>query len=226
MVLSSHQPNFIPYAGLFYKIYKSDVFVVSDDVSYSKSSAHNWNYIYSGENSRKVTVPVNAHHDTRLYEVTLSEPMKSLPRIARTLKESYSKAPHFDEGMEIINIIMNNARENAGLVSLNMEIIMHILDRMRIPTKVIYASRALVLTGHKDERIIQMCRQTGADTYYSGIGAMAYHVEDYFKESGISLVYSDYTPVIYRQGRKEFLPNLSIFDYICNEGYMIPEGWK
>ena len=32
MILTSHQPNFLPYMGVFYKAFKSDVLVLSDDV--------------------------------------------------------------------------------------------------------------------------------------------------------------------------------------------------
>ena len=36
MILTSHQPNFLPYMGVIYKAYKSDAIVLSDDVCYSK----------------------------------------------------------------------------------------------------------------------------------------------------------------------------------------------
>lgn len=34
MILTSHQPNFLPYMGVIYKAYKSDAIVLSDDVCY------------------------------------------------------------------------------------------------------------------------------------------------------------------------------------------------
>lgn len=36
MILTSHQPNFLPYMGVFYKAYRSDILVLSDDVQFSK----------------------------------------------------------------------------------------------------------------------------------------------------------------------------------------------
>ena len=47
MILTSHQPNFLPYMGVIYKAYKSDAIVLSDDVCYSKKGMHNWNVILS-----------------------------------------------------------------------------------------------------------------------------------------------------------------------------------
>lgn len=45
MILTSHQPDFLPYMGFFYKAARSDVLVLSDDVRFSKSGMHNWNRI-------------------------------------------------------------------------------------------------------------------------------------------------------------------------------------
>ena len=49
MILGSHQPDFAPYPGFFYKLYMSDVFVLSDDVAYSNSEMHKYNYIRFGD---------------------------------------------------------------------------------------------------------------------------------------------------------------------------------
>lgn len=43
---------------------------------------------------------------------------------------------------------------------------------------------------------------------------------------GIDLIYTDYEPVQYQQLYGEFIPNLSVLDYIFNCGYELPRGWK
>jgi hypothetical protein len=211
--------------GVIYKAYKSDAIVLSDDVCYSKKGMHNWNVIRVKNGSQKITVPVNAHHDTKLCDIMISEPRKTLPKIVRTLEETYSKTKHSEEGQEILDIIRGMAVDGTGLVELNITIIKHILDRMGIARDVAVATRDLRLTGHKDDRILIMCEKMGADTYYSGTGAKAYHDETRYREKGINLAYSDYEPVVYRQKYEPFLPNMSVIDYIFNEGYRIPEVW-
>ena len=37
MILASHQPDFFPYMGYFYKVFMSDTFVFSDNVQDRKS---------------------------------------------------------------------------------------------------------------------------------------------------------------------------------------------
>ena len=148
MILTSHQPNFLPYMGVIYKAYRSDAIVLSDDVCYSKKGMHNWNVIRAKNGNQKITVPVNAHHDTKLCDVMISEPRKTLPKIVRTLEETYAKTKHFEEGQEILDIIRDMAVDGTGLTELNIAIIKHILDRMGIARDIAVATRDLRLTGH------------------------------------------------------------------------------
>ncbi len=54
MILTSHQPNFLPYMGVIYKAYRSDAIVLSDDVCYSKKGMHNWNVIRAKNGNQKI----------------------------------------------------------------------------------------------------------------------------------------------------------------------------
>lgn len=225
MILTSHQPNFLPYMGVFYKFYKSDVIVISDDVLYSKKGMHNWNYIRVKDGVQKITVPVNAHQNTKLCDVTIAEPIKSIPKVIRTLREGYSKTLHFNDGNILLNIIEEMVRDRVFLADFNVEIIRYILNRMGIEKTIIIADKDLHLYGNKDDRILSMCKKTGVDTYYSGIGAKSYHENYRYSEEGIKLIYSDYQPVLYKQKYEPFIPNMSVIDYIFSQGYKIPEEW-
>lgn len=225
MIVTSHQPNFLPYLGVFYKAYRSNVIVLSDDVLFSKKGMHNYNYIRTKVGSQKITLPVNAHHDTKLCDVMVSEPERSILKIVRTLGEAYAKTEHYDDGKEILDIIGGMAKEGLRMTELNIAVIRHILKRMGIKTHILIATENLSLAGHKDDRILLMCHQTAGKVYYSGTGAKAYHDEERYRKEGIELIYSDYEPVAYRQKYEPFLQNMSVIDYIFNEGYRIPEGW-
>ena len=100
-----------------------------------------------------------------------------------------------------------------------------ILDRFNIKPLAILRASVLGIQGHKDERIFQMCEETGADTYLSGRGAADYHQPEEYMLRGIDLIYTDYEPAQYQQLYGEFIPNLSVLDYIFNCGYELPRGW-
>lgn len=226
MILSSHQPNFVPYMGFFYKAFRSDIFVISDDVCFSKKGMHNWNKIYTQNGVKKITVPINAHHDRKLNEILICSPNYSITKICKTLVQEYRKAPCFHSCSDIIELMLALSEKNSlEMVEFNLAIIEHLLNKFNINVKMLRADEDLKLSGHKDDRIFQMCELTGADTYLSGTGAKAYHDEEEYRKRNIQLVYSDYTPVLYEQPKGSFVENLSVLDYIFNNGYILPKGW-
>ena len=57
-VLAAHQPNFLPWLGLFHKVGQADVWVLADDVQYSRGSLTNRNRIRTASGWQWLTVPV------------------------------------------------------------------------------------------------------------------------------------------------------------------------
>lgn len=228
MILTSHQPDFLPYMGFFYKAFRSDVLILSDDVQFSKQGMHNWNRIKTETGPRKLTIPVHAHHDSELWEIKIAEPEHSIRQVVKTIEQNYGKAPHYEEGAELLKIMRSfSDPEKAWLTDLNMELIQHILDRFGIEFEdAVMTSSCIGVKGHKDDRIFQMCEEMEADTYLSGRGAAAYHQPEEYERRGIKLIYTDYEPVQYPQMHGDFVPNLSVLDYIFNCGYELPRGWK
>jgi len=227
MILSSHQPNFLPYMGFFYKAAKSDAMVISEDVSFSKKGMHNWNRIYTSSGVKKLTLPVKAHHDSRLADVVVADPAYNIPKIAKTLEQEYRKAPYFGDGMEVVDLMLGMASERPLFMSdFNVPLTSYILGRFGICIPLILSTEDLEICGHKDERIFQMCEQTGATAYLSGTGAKVYHVDEDYAKRGIDLIYSDYRAVRYPQVHGDFVENLSVIDYIFNMGFRLPEGWE
>jgi len=70
-----------------------------------------------------------------------------------------------------------------------------------------------------------MCKYLDADTYLHGTGALAYIEHEQYEKANIKLICSDYSPPIYQQRYGDFIPNLSVLDYVFNVGYKLPEGW-
>jgi hypothetical protein len=60
MILSIHQPNYLPWLGFFDKIKQSDIFVIFDNVQYPRGKNHfsNRNKIKIPNKGKWLTVPV------------------------------------------------------------------------------------------------------------------------------------------------------------------------
>ena len=212
MIAISHQPNFLPYMGFFHKLSKADVWVASDDVLFSKKGMHNWQYIMENGNKVKVTVPVSAHHDSRLCDVSLSMPSDNVPKLCKRFMVAYHGAEHHAEGKELCCFIESLSGESR-MIDFNLSLTIYLMEKFKLRAKVIRGT-TLAPEGRKDDRIIDICRKIGADTYLSGKGAMAYHEPDKYRQAGINLTYSDYVSLDYGSE-----PNLSVIDYVFKCGF-------
>lgn len=223
-VFSGHQPNFLPYMGVFYKMYRSDVFVLDDDVQYSRDGLHNANFIKSNGTKHRITVPVRYDFGDPINKVKVCYGQPWAEKMLRTLKCSYSKAKHFEEGYEMLERHLMKSPER--LVDLNIGLIREIYERFGFQCDLVIASKTVPTNLKKNERNLYQCLNLCGDVYYSGDGGRAYNDEKLFNDNGVRIEYSDYRPVQYRQVGKPFIENLSVLDYIFNAGFEIPEEWK
>ena len=60
MIVSIHQPNYLPWLGYFDKIKQSDIFVVFDDVQFPRGKKHfgHRNQIKTNTGKKWLTVPI------------------------------------------------------------------------------------------------------------------------------------------------------------------------
>lgn len=227
IVLASHQPDFFPYMGYFYKIFKSDVFVFSDNVQYSKSGRHDYNLIMTGNGPLKLKLPIH-YHCENICDIQIAATQKDLDKILKTLKMEYGKYPHFSEVYPVLEKLFQSKTTTKlnTLASFNTYCLMQLCSLFGLTVgREFLTSSDLPLTEKRDKRIIQMCLLIGADTYVSGSGAKDYHIEQDYEDNGINLVYSDYTPVIYDNGIRPYMENLSVIDYLFSCGFDLPKEW-
>ncbi len=225
MILASHQPDFMPWMGYFYKIFKSDVFVFSDNVLYSKTGRHDYNDILTGNGVQRLKMPI--HYEMKnLNELHIAATGKDIEKMKKTIREAYSKAAAFEEAYPVIDEMLTFAPDMT-LSEFNLNCIVWFCELFGLKWyRAFHKSSDLPLHSRRDERIIEMCKMFGADTYISGTGAKDYHIEEEYTRNGINLVYSDYQPVRYPQVKGRSAINLSVIDYVMNCGFKLPEEWK
>ena len=68
-------------------------------------------------------------------------------------------------------------------------------------------------------KVIDLCLAVGGTCYISGNGARVYQEESHFEERGLKLTYLPYEAIQYPQLWKDFLPCMSVLDYVFNCGY-------
>ena len=69
MIVSIHQPQYLPWLGYFDKIDRADVFVLLDTVQYKKNEWQNRNRIKTARGAQWLTVPVTYRYPQLICEV-------------------------------------------------------------------------------------------------------------------------------------------------------------
>src|SRR5690606_4016017 len=66
------------------------------------------------------------------------------------------------------------------------------------------------------DRLIELCKQFGADCYINAPGGRKLYTKQYFTDQGIDLKFVESLPIKYSQGIADFVPNLSIIDVLMH----------
>lgn len=215
-IISTHQPNYIPWLGYFYKIYKSNVFVFYDDTQFVESGMHNYHYIKTPQGAFRLKIPVQFERGCKIMEVRTKDELNWKAKQLRNIEINYKRARHFKDIYFDFSNLLN--REYSNLAIQNVEIIKFICEKFGIKRKFVLSS-SLNLKTKREEKIIDTCKALGGDVHYSGIGAKAYQMEENFTANGIKLVYSDFKPFSYFQRWGAFQSNVTVLDYLMYYGY-------
>ena len=100
MIISAHQPEYLPYLGFFYKMAKADKFILVDHVQYYDGSFQNRNRIRASNSQGWLwlTVPVitSGRGYQKINEVEIDNSVPWARQHWKTIYFNYKRAPFFD----------------------------------------------------------------------------------------------------------------------------------
>ena len=219
MIVSIHQPNFLPWPGYFNKIANSDLFVIIDNVQYVKGHIVNRNKIKDNKGEANwLTIPVKISKGSEqlINEIEIDYSHKWQHKNLNRLRSYYEKSKFFGKYFSILEQYFH--KQYSNLAEFNIELIRYICSELKINTPIYIASELDRDFGERNYLNLNICKYFKADTYLSGIGAKKYNDENMFKENAIKLQYQEFTAPVYPQLHGEFISNLSIIDLILNCG--------
>lgn len=212
------QSCYLPWKGYFDIVGSVDVFVVYDDVQYSKNHWHNRNLIKTQHGLKWLTVPVSkaAGAHQAISEVTLPEDFAD--KHWRSIAQAYASAAHFADYGRRLAALYEQASHIRSLSELNLLFLKSIAADLGIGTRFV-SSADLAARGGRTERLVAICRELGAKTYLSGPSAKAYLDTGQFGAEGIAVEWVDYSGYSeYRQLHGLFEHGVSIVDLLLNLG--------
>ncbi|MGE5506655.1 MAG: WbqC family protein [Actinomycetota bacterium] len=217
MILSGHQPVYLPGIILFNKMAMSDLFMFVGHCQFSPKSWQQRNRIDLGGREMWLSVPVlkRERFGQAIDEVELvDEPWRR--KHLGSIRQAYQKRPHFARYFPELEVMLS--RPYASLGDLNRSLIMMIRDWLAITTPIVDSRDHPQIIGHKTDMLIQMCQAVGADRYLSNEGSRVYVQEDLMAEAGILHCWQVFDHPVYDQGRQPFLPDMSVIDLVFSLG--------
>lgn len=217
MRVAIHQPNYLPYIGFFQKMALSDVFVILDDVQFSKDSYTQRTKIRSKDGVILLTIPINKKYNFKsIKDILLPEDENWLKKHKLSIIANYSKCKYVDN--KFIKHYFSNLDKLETLTEFNEFGIHYLKDQFGIKTKIVRASELCSSNLKSTDLLINIVENLGGDFYISGIGGKKYLKEEKFLEHNINLEYFEFENLEYPQRWKGFEPYLSAIDLLFNLG--------
>jgi hypothetical protein len=184
IILASHQPDFLPYSGFFYKIAKATIFDLAIYDQYTVSGYQR--RVTMGGKWIGVAVP-DEYNRKPIWQVRYN--MDSIPRVMDAIYENYHNAPFYDRYAP--GILYELATGNGNLMQLNEKLIRTICMMLEITTPIITDRPLKKAKGHG---ILEMMSHYRVNTYLSGAGAKEY-IGDEFEKAGKTILWSKHDPI-------------------------------
>jgi len=212
------QPGFLPWLGFFEQVYQCDAFVIYDDVQYDKHGWRNRNRIKAAQGPQWLTVPVHFSlkepQECRYVKIDNTADWRRKHLVA--IRQNYSNAPFFSRHYPLFEEGLSLAWDK--LIDVDMFFLRGLAKSLGLQTRNFIFSSTLKSTGDRITRLLNICKELGADTFYEGAAGRNYLDQSVFKAQGIDLIFQDYPHPEYRQQFGAFLPYLSVVDLLFNEG--------
>ena len=215
MIVSIHQPAYLPWLGYFDKIIHSDIFIYLDTVQLEKNSYSYRNKIKTPQGSTWLTVPLKmkGHTNNLIKDIVIDNSQQWKKKHLKNIFFNYKKSSFFDE---LYPKIENLYKTEFDLFSdLAHEHLLFWLKELNIDTKIVKSSD-LDIDSKKSDLILDLCQNFQADKYISGVLGKDYLDEDDFKEKSVEVEYQNYQHPQYTQLHGDFLPHMGIVDFCMN----------
>ena len=218
-VLAAHQPNYLPWLGLFHKLSLADVWVIADDVQYTTHGFVNRNRIRRATGWQWLTVPVltKGRGRRQIREVMTDGTSNWQRKHWEAIRWNY----HHGSGFEEIGVFLEQFychNEWQLLVEANIEMGRFLLAQLGTEVEV-FRSSDLELRQERTERLVDMAAACDCDAYLAGDGGSRKYLDEApFGSAGIELRFAEFSHPVYHQCFPGFEANMSALDLLLSCG--------
>jgi hypothetical protein len=227
MIVTIHQPLFLPWLGYLDRMARADLFVVLDHVQFERANYQNRaRYLLDGT-PRWLTVPVlQRSQKERILDKEIDHRLEGkTPWGAAsfaTLRHAYREAGFFRPYAEPLKALLEARWPRLADLALASVELMREAFGIRTP---MIRSSQLAVHGQKSDLVLAICRAVGATTFLGGMGGSRAYLDcAAFERAGIRVEWQKFQHPVYAQrGAGPFIPGLSAVDALFNCGALARE---
>lgn len=205
------QPYFLPYIGYFQLIASADLFIVYDNIKYTKKGWINRNRLLLNGRDATFSLPLKSDSDyLNINERTLSCEFDR-KKLLNQFKAAYLRAPYFSQTFPLLEQILQH--EDNNLFRFLHHSLIKVCHHLSIPTEIVISSDIAIDHALKgQDKVLALCQAVGATHYINAIGGTELYDINTFQNKEIELNFIQSKFQEYAQFGNEFVPWLSIVD--------------
>jgi hypothetical protein len=211
MKVAVMQPYFFPYIGYFQLINAVDLFIVYDNIKYTKKGWISRNRML--QQGKAVAFSLALKRGSDFLDVRDRELAADFDRgrLLNQIREAYRRAPYFAQAFPVVEQVLQYGDRNLFRFLHNS--ILKTCEYLGIGTAIAKSSDIQIDQSLKhQDKVIALCERVGAGLYVNAIGGTELYSREDFQSRGIELKFIKPKPFEYRQFDNEFVPWLSIID--------------
>jgi hypothetical protein len=212
MTLAVMQPYLFPYLGYFQLVHAADTFIFYDDVNFIKGGWINRNRILMNGAASYLTVQLrDASPNKKINEIRFTD---NRPKLLKTLDQAYRKAPFYNAVRPVVEATLTC--DTDLLSELAARSVQDICAYLGLSTvfQVSSSDYASSAGMERTERLLELCRSSGATRYVNAPGGRDLYDKQIFSNAGVELTFLQTRTVSYPQFAGAFVPGLSMVDVI------------
>ena len=211
MKIAIMQPYFFPYIGYFQLIALVDLFIIYDNIKYTKKGWINRNRFLRNGAEVVFTVPLRKDSDSLDVKDRAVAGDFDRGKLVNQLREAYRRAPHFDQAFPVVERSVMSPREN--LFEYIHDSVVEVCRYLGIGTRIVSSSSLAIDPSLKaEDRVLALCKAAGASGYVNAIGGQKLYSRKEFEAQGVELKFLKSHAITYPQFGDPFVPSLSIID--------------
>lgn len=223
MKVAIMQPYFFPYIGYFQLIEAVDLFIVYDNIKYTKKGWINRNRMLQDGKDVMFSLPLKSGSD--YLNVCERELAANFDRdkLLNQIKSAYRRAPYFAQTFPLVEQVVRY--DDTNLFRFLHHSIVKTCEHLGIATEIRISSGIAIDHDLKNQdKVLALCEAVGASTYVNAIGGMELYSRETFLEKSIDLKFIKSLPFEYAQFGDSFVPWLSIIDVMMFSSVEVIQG--